>query len=865
MRPASIDRVLRDGGSIHIRPIRPDDKAQLRDHFSRMSARSVYFRFFRAKKRLTDAELAEFTELDFRQRVGLVATQRQDGVETFIGVGRYAMLPGAPGEPRRAEVAFAVADAHQRRGVASILLEQLAELARSDGVEELEADVLGENNAMLSLFRASGYHVTRALQDGVFHLSFPTHVTPAAAAAAQYRERTASAASVRAFLQPRGVAIVGASDRPGSLGGALLANVLGGGFTGAVYAVHANAHSVGGLQAYASVRAIGQPVDLALIAVPAPAVEAVIADCAAAGVHGAVIVSAGFAESGDVGRAREQRVVAAARAAGMRVVGPNCFGVLNGDPAISLNATIAPQQVTPGPVAMLSQSGALGVAVLARCARNGVGMSSFVSAGNTADVSSSDLLAYWNEDPRTRVVLLYLESFGNPRAFARIAPEVARRMPIVAVKAGRSTAGTRVAAAHSAALANLDVGTDALFAQAGVIRTDTVAELLEVATLLATQPVPGGARVGVVSNAGGPAVLFADAAEAAGLALPADLQCGNPVDLFAAQPDDYVRAMLQLGAQASIDAVVAMYITPLRTETAAFAAAIARGAAAVPAAKPVAVVFMTAEEGDAASELLHGGARGRLPVYEFPESAARALGAAVRYAAWRAGPLGAVLELDPFARQAVRAVIERALGAGSAMVTASDVAALLRAAGIDAAMAECVAPQETVEAAERLGYPLVLKAVAPGLVQRRAVGAVLLGLSDAAAVAEALTLARGRVAGLAAVELQRHIEPGREVLVGVTTDATFGPLVACRIAGEGGAAAAAQVRLPPVTNVDAEAMVAGLTGPAERAAAVDVIRRVSALVDAIPELAELVLEPVALLPDGRAVVVGATLRLAAHS
>ena len=856
-----IDRVLRDGGSIRVRAIRPDDKARLVDHFSRLSARSVYFRFFRVKKRLTDEELTQFTELDFRHRVGLVATLVRDGSEEIVGVGRYAVLDAKAGTPSRAEVAFAVADAHQGRGVASVLLEQLADIARAAGIEEIEADELGENNSMLSVFGASGYRVTRALEDGVFHLTFPTEATPESLAVIHRRERTAAAASIRAFMQPRAVAVVGASERPGSLGASLVAHLLDGGFTGPVYPVHPRAPAIAGRPAYATVSAIGRPVDLAVIAVPAEAVEAVVADCAAAGVRGVVVVSAGFAESGAAGRERQQRLAAAVRAAGMRLVGPNCFGVLNTDPAVSLNATIAPLRVAPGPVAMLSQSGALGFAVLERCARLGIGLSSFVSVGNKADVSGNDLLAYWNEDPRTRVVLLYLESFGNPRKFARVAPEVARRVPIVAVKAGRSPAATRVAAGHSAALAHLDVAVDALFTQAGVMRTDTLAELLEVAALLATQPVPAGPRVGVVTNAGGPAVLFADAAEAADLTLPGEAAGDNPIDLPAARPDDYAAAMARLGAQAAIDAVVAIYVTPLPAESTAFATAIARGAAAVPAAKPVAVVFMTTEDGGEAVAALHAGPRGRLPFYEFPESAARALGAAARYARWRARPAGTVLELDAFARQAVRAVVERTLVGGGVALAPDDLTAILCAAGITCAMGERVTPDEAVAAAERLGYPLAMKAIAPGLVHRRAAGAVLLGLRDAAAVAQGVAELRVRVAGLEAVELQRQIEDGLEALVGVTADPTFGPLVACRI-GSGLAARDAAVRLPPVTDVDAEEMLGPLLPSGDHTALADVIRRVSALVDIVPELYELVLEPIKLLPNRRgAVVVGASMRL----
>ena len=886
----AVDRVLRDGGSIHVRAIHPDDKQRLLDHFTRLSAQSVYFRFFRVKKRLTDDELRQFTELDFRERVALVATHRDAAGEHIIGVGRYAVLATAPGQPRRAEVAFAVADAHQRRGIGAVLLGHLAEIARAQGVEEFEADVLGENNAMLAVFARSGYRVSRALEDGVFHLTFPTDETPESLAVELRRDRVAAAASIRALMAPRAVAVVGASDRPGSLGGQLLANLRRGGFRGAIHPVHPSAATVGGLPAVARVSDIGAPVDLALVAVPAAVLEAVIADCERARVRAVVVVSGGFGETGTAGLAAERHLAGLARASGMRLVGPNSMGVLNTDPAVALNATFLPDGVAAGRVGLLAQSSALGLALLERCARLGIGLSSFVSVGNKADVSGNDLLAYWSEDPRTAAVLLYLESFGNPRRFARLAPLLARQKPIVAVKAGGAPSG-RAIAPDCAALAELDVGVDALFAQAGVIRTDTLEELFEVAALLASQPMPRGPRVGVVSNAGGLAALFADAAGAGGLtlpalddpsrealagALPAAVAPANPLDLLAtAEPDHFAAALARFGTVAELDAVVAIFVSPHPAEAEAFAAAIAAGAAALPADVPLLAVFLC---GATAPAALHAGPRGRLPCYEFPESAARALAAAARYAAWRSRPEGAVLPLPELAEEAIRAVVDRLLGAGgeeSISVGRGDLATILRAAGIADAMAEEVAPAEAVAAAERLGYPLVMKAVAPALGSRRAAGGMLLGLRSAADVERGVADLRARVAGLRAVILQREVEPVLEALVGVGCDPTFGPLVVCGLGGAVGALARDfAYRLPPVTDVDAAEMVAGLrlaplldghrgAAPADRAALLDVIRRVSALVEVVPELRSLQLEPLALLgPGAGAVVLDARMTLA---
>lgn len=884
----AVDAVLRDGGSIHVRALRPDDRARLAEHFARLSPQSVYFRFFGAKKRLTDAELDVFTRLDFANAAALVATLGQGDAERIIGVGRWKVT--APG---RAEVAFAVLDEHQGRGIGTLLLEHLAALARARGITEFEADVLGENNRMLEVFAHSGFSVRRVLEGGIIHVAFSTAETPEVVAAHDRRERQATAESVRPILAPRSVAVVGASRRPGTIGHALLTNLRRCGFRGPVYAVNPNAPMVDGAPAYPNVRAIGAPVDLAVIAVPAAAVEDVVADCAAAGVRGVVVISAGFAEASAAGREAERRITALVRASGMRLVGPNCMGVLNTAPEISLNATFAPSWPPAGNIAMLSQSGALGLAILDQVQSLNVGISSFVSVGNKADVSSNDLLCYWADDPRTRVVVLYLESFGNPRKFARIAPAVAQQKPIVAVKSGRSAAGTRAASSHSAALASLDIAVDACFEQAGVIRTTTLEELFDVAALLSTQPVPAGARVGVVTNAGGPAILLADACEARGLVLPplapatvealreflpVTAALGNPVDMIAsASPEQYARAIAAVGADANVDALVVLYVPPLVTQPAEVAAAIARAAGTVPAEKPVLTVFMSAR---GAPPALATGPRGPLPSYSFPENAAQALAAAVRYGRWRRRPRGTALSLSPFARAAVRAVAERVLAGATEprWLEPDDVRTLLRAAGIEFAAMEVTAPADAAAAAERLGYPLVAKAIAPGLVHKSDVGGVILGLDSAAAVAAAVETLAARLAAagyrLAQVLLQREVPGGIEALVGVTTDPTFGPLVVC---GLGGVLVEllrdVTHHLTPVTDVDAAEMLARLrtarlldgyrgSPPGDRAALVGVIQRVSALVEALPELRELDLNPVKVLPPGRgAIAVDARIRL----
>ena len=880
------DALLRDGGSIHIRAIRPDDKQRLLELFERLSSRSVYFRFFQTKQRLTDAELRYFTELDFTRDVALVATLREGQEEHIIGVGRYFRIYQDGQPTTHAEVAFTVADAHQGRGVGTLLLEHLAAIARRQGIDSFEAYVLGENNRMLEVFEASGFTVQRALDTGVFHVSFPTADTPQVRAASTERERLAAAQSMRAFLNPRAVAVVGVSRRGDGVGAALLANLQRAEFTGRLYPIHPHAAEINGLSAFPRVSAVGAPVDLALIAVPAAAVEEVVADCASAGVRGVVVISSGFAEASAAGREAEQRLRALVRASGMRLVGPNCMGLLNTDPAIALNATFTtPVLPLAGNIGMLSQSGALGLAMLDYVQTLHVGLSTFVSVGNRADVSSNDVLAYWADDPRTSVIVLYLESFGNPRRFARMAPDVAQRKPIIAVKSGRSAAGSRAAASHSAALATSDTAVEALFEQAGVIRANTLQELFDVAVLLSTQPMPPGPRVGVVTNAGGPGILLADTGETHGLVLPeltpetqAALrtvlppQAGvaNPVDMIAAAtPAQYARTIELVGADATIDALVVIYIPPLVTDPAEIAQAIAHGVGTVPAQKPVLTVFMTSQGVPAA---LNTGPRGTLPTYMFPENAALALSAAVRYGRWRTRPRGMPLRLSPFAHSAVRAVIDRVLAnvSGSLWLPPGDLATVLGAAGITLAAAEQTTPAEAVATAERLGYPLVAKIVSPDVLHKSDVGGVILGLDTPAAVAsavETLVACTQRIgARLEGILLQRQVSSGIEALVGVTTDPLFGPLLVCGLGGTLVEVLHDVVfRLTPVSDSDAAEMLTKLRAtvlldgyrgapPGDREALIALVLRVSALVESVPELQELDLNPVKVLAPGDGVI-----------
>jgi len=888
MPPYSSEAILRDGASVAIRSLTAADRDHVISVFHRMSPTSVRHRFFTTKRELSPSDLAFLDQLADGPDVALAAIVRTPDGERALGIGRYVVLA----DGRSAEVAFEVGDADQGRGIGTLLLEHLAINARRRNIATFIAEVEGDNRQMREVFTASGFAVRESLDERTFHVEFPTEDTERFVATAAAREREAAAKSLRAVLAPRSVAVIGASRSAAhSIGRAILDNLIRDGFTGPIYPIHPTATEISGRRCFPSVAAVGAPVDLAVIATPAPTVEGVIADCAAAGVRGVVVISAGFAEVG--GRDAEQRLREQVRGAGMRLVGPNCMGVMSTDPAVRLDATFSPIFPPAGNVSMLSQSGALGLAMLDYAKELHLGIADFVSIGNKADVSVNDLLAYWHSSPRTQVIALYLESFGNPRMFARLAPEVARERPIVAVKSGRSAAGTRAASSHSAALASLDVGIDALFAQTGVIRTTTLEEMFDVVALLSSQPVPVGRRIGVVTNAGGPGILLADACEAHDLTLsplaetttaalrsflPHEASVANPVDMIAsAPPEHYERAIELVGRDPSVDAVVAIYVPPLVTQPEAVAAAIARAAGAIPADKPIATVFLSSK---GTPEVLSSGPRGAIPSYSFPENAALALGAAARYGAWRQRPRGSQLRLEPEREQAIRTCV-RAWTGGTAGPAArwlsfSEISQLLTLAGVPVVDHRVAGdPEAAVATARERGFPVALKASVPRLVHKTDVGGVALQLATPAAVTAAALAMRARFPTLQGYIVQRQVRPGVETLVGMTKDDSLGPLL---IAGIGGVAVElykdVAFRVTPVSDRDAADMLDQLRGrqlfdgfrgarPADRPALIEILQRISALIEIVPEMVELDLNPVICHAPGEGcVAVDGRIRLA---
>lgn len=873
------DALLADGGTIHIRPIHADDGPALAALHERLSPDSIYMRFLSAHPRLSPEELDRFSHVDYNDRMALVAALG----ERVVAVARYERQAGE----EDAEVAFVVEDAHQGRGICTLLLEHLAAFARSKGVRRFTADTLPENRKMLAVFRHAGFDERSRIEAGLVHLTLAIDATAAAEAAAGAREQVAAVHSIERLLRPRSIAVIGASRRRGTIGHEIFRNLIAGDFCGPVYPVHPVAAHVASVRAYRSVLDISGDVDLAVVAVPARDVAKVLSDCAAKGVKGLVVVSAGFAETGPTGAAAERELVRIARSAGIRLIGPNCMGIINTDPRVSMNATFAPVPPTHGRLAFSSQSGGLGIAVLEEAERRGLGLSSFVSVGNKADISANDLLGYWEQDSATDLILLYLESFGNPRTFARVARRVSRTKPVIAVKSGRSSSGSRAASSHTAAMASPDLAVDALFHQAGVIRVDTLEELFGVAQVLSTQPLPAGRRVAIVGNAGGPGILAADACEGAGLEvpelgaatqrelrrfLPATAGLRNPVDMVAsASAEDYQLALRAVLGDPGIDAVLCLFTPPLVTEADDVARAVVAAAEGSP--KPVVANFLGMAGVPAP---LRSGTR-VVPSFTFPEPAARALAGAVRYAQWRARPSGSVPAFRDLSAATARRVVRAALAEhpDGGWLEPAAVAALLGSYGIrTAAMRVVSSAGEAAEAAEAIGLPVALKAASAELVHKTDVGGVKLGLRSPAEVAEAfeaMASALGERMGGAVV--QAMAPRGVETIVGVVQDQSFGPLV---MFGSGGTAVELfgdrAFRILPVTDTDAAELVRSVRGSpllfgyrgspeADVAALEQLIMRVALLADDVAELAELDLNPVIVSAEG-AVAVDAKMRLA---
>jgi len=904
------DVVLRDGGTARVRPITVDDAERLVSFYEQVSDESKYYRFFAPYPRLSAKDVHRFTHHDFVDRVGLAATIGGEFIATvrYDRIGKNGLPASGPAD--EAEVAFLVQDAHQGRGVASALLEHIAAVARERGIRRFAAEVLPANTKMIKVFTDAGYTQKRSFEDGVVRLELDLEPTDRSLAVQYAREQRAEARSVQRLLAPGSVAVVGAGRTPGGVGRGLLGNIRDAGFTGRLYAVNRalpdGRKELDGVPAYRSVRDIDGPVDLAVVAVPAEHVPEAVTECGEHGVQGLVVISAGYAESGPEGRERQRALVRLARAYGMRIIGPNAFGIINNSPEVRLNASLAPEPPRPGRIGLFAQSGAIGIALLSRLHRRGggvtgvTGVSTFVSSGNRADVSGNDVLQYWYDDPDTDVVLMYLESIGNPRKFTRLARRTAAAKPLVVVQGAGS--GPQGHAVRATRLPHATVS--ALLRQAGVIRVDTITELVDTGLLLARQPLPPGPRVAILGNSESLGVLTYDACLSEGL------RPAPPLDLTtAATPEDFRAALSRALADDTCDAVVVTAIPAIGEESAGDAALAEalRSAAERAPSKPVLVVHV--ELGglaEALSAAMSTAPRARaatadatapdarpervpvaepaegtrlIPAYPAAERAVRALAEAVKYAQWRresADP-GKVPEYEDIDEKGAARLIGGLLSRGQGLTLGTEeTCELLSRYGIRVRRAlPAPTPEEAVAAARALGYPVALKATAPHLRHRADLGGVRLDLADE----EQLRRAYAELAGLFGTpeELRPVVQGmaprGVDTVVRAVIDPAAGAVLSFGLAG-----AASQLlgdmahRLIPVTDREATSLVRSIrtapllfgwrgSAPVDTPALEELLLRVSRLVDDHPEVVAVTLEPVVVATEGLSVL-GASVRLA---
>jgi len=773
------DVVLRDGGTAHLRPIHPDDADAVQAFHMGQSQNSIYMRFFAFKARLSSKELKRFTEVDYKDRVAFVITIGGE----IIGIGRYDRLD----DPAEAEVAFNIADAHQGRGIGSILLEHLAAAAQENGIRRFSAEVLPENRKMLMVFSDAGYDVKRHFDDGVVSLEFNIGPTDKSRAVMESREHRAEARSVRDLMAPSSVAVIGASRKWGTVGYQLLEHVVEGGFTGPVYAINPEALELAGMLSFGRLSEVPDPVQLAVIAVPYDEVSAVVDDCAAAGVKGLVVASAGFTDDGDRGLTRQRELVRKARANGMRVIGPASLGIVNTHPAVSLNASMAPTLPRRGGLGLFSQSAAIGVSLYAASSRRRLGISTFLSAGNRADVSGNDMMQFWEDDADTSAVALYLESIGNPRKFSRIARRLARTKPVIVAKS--DSMGLRLPPGHAVRTTQAPAGAlDAMMRQSGVIRVETIEQLMDVAQIVAAQPLPAGPELAILSNSTALGKVVADSAMANGLGVgrlvtDVDLDAGMSLALPALK-----RRLRETLASEHVHAVVAALLPARGLTVESIAGVLAECAAE--AGKPVVAAFTGILDASVYVEGMVGEGH-PVPCFSNPGAAVAALAAVVRYSEWVARDQGHFVEPEGCDPEAARATLEELLadvpGEQLKELDQDAAALLLGYYGIRVLPSRAFdTADQAVDAADALGWPVALKTTEPSLRHRLDLGGVRLGIEDADSLHRNIVQMRRSLApyGAPSLEVQSMAPVGQACTFRAIEDPLLGPVISFGLAGD---------------------------------------------------------------------------------
>ncbi|WML67727.1 MAG: GNAT family N-acetyltransferase [Methanoregula sp. SKADARSKE-2] len=878
--------ILRDGTTANLRVSLPQDRDAMVDFIKGLSLESRLMRFFSHSKPGMEVidPLCDSSNPD--EAMTLIVSRTIEGEDTIIGTASYFAV-----DKKTAEFAVVVDDKFQKRGIGSLLLERLSLLAISRGFVNFTAVTHVKNKPMLEVFHNSGFEMTKEWEAGYITLKMTVLPGQESVQRSELRDLMFTTASLRPFFKPESVAVVGASRNPASIGYRIMEALVSNRFQGPIYPVNPKAKVVSSIKCCPTVDAIPEPVDLAVIAVPKELVLTVVDDCARRGVRALVVISAGFSEVGAEGKRLQDSLVQKARGYGMRLIGPNCLGILNTDPLVRLNASFSPVFPPEGKIAMASQSGALGLAILALAKRRDLGLSMFVSIGNKADISGNDLLQYWEEDPGTDVVLLYLEAFKNPRRFARIARRFSRKKPIICIKGGRSDAGMRAAGSHTAALAGSDVPVEALFSQTGVIRSESLEEMFDIAAAMACQPRLRNNRIGIVTNAGGPGILCADACETNGLvveSLPEDIQknlaaflpsaagVSNPVDMIASAPPEHYRKTIEMMLSSdSIDGLIVIYIPVGLAEDEDILKAISDGVSDVRSKgikdKPVIAVPMIWDR-----EILPLKTKGEtIPTCTFPESAAKVFSRMYEYSCWRNVVPGNILDFEDVSSQRAREICQRAIKQrGKGWLSASEVMAVLKCFGLPVPEGGvATTPDEAASIANSIGYPVVIKLDSTEVVHKTDVGGVFLNIDREEGVRKAFATMQdnfvriGKPDAMAGVLVQPMVKGGIEVMIGVTEDPIFGPLIAFGLGGiHVDIMKDVVFRVTPLTDHDASTMIREIRGfkllegfrsypPADIKSLEEILLRISLMIEEIPEIKELDLNPISAMAPGQGCVI----------
>jgi acetyltransferase len=876
------EEILRDGYRILLRPIEKSDVPMWLAFISRLSTHTKYLRFHNIPKEMTEQDAIRYCTVDYKNSFAYVAEIGKGNDRKIIAITRYYRLPNKSS----AEIAFAIEDAYQNIGLGTRLIQALVNVARENEIDIFEADVLGENQQMMIAFKDYGFHISSKLEEGEYHVTFPIKQTRTVDIREASRDRTAIVASLQPLVNPKSVAIIGAARNVGTIGNLLMRCILQSGYTGIVYPVNPNTEAVLSVKSYPSVMDIPGKVDMAIIAVPAAIVNKVADECGQKGVHALIVISDGFRERNPAGAVREDELRNITLSYGMRLVGPNCMGIINTDPKMNLNATFSQVYPSIGNIAFLSQSGAMGLTILEHVKTLNMGLSSFVSVGNRADVSYHDFLQYWEQDPATKVILLYLESFGDPDKFAKIARRVSMKKPIVAVKSGTTAAGARAASSHTGALASSDVASSILFKNAGIIRVNTVEELFNMAAMLSTQPLPKGRRLVIVTNGGGPGIIAADAAASNGLVveelsektrakirpmMKRDINIGNPIDTTAgATADEYEGILRILAEDENVDSVLAIFAPPIVIETREMEKALGRVAPLFWRYKKPILGCFIGQKG-LSSQL---GTQGHyIPLFTFPEEAMVSLRRATEYDEMRRKPQGKTPVFKDIQKEKARELIDTVIKnskTGTLWLSPTEIAELLEYYGIQCAkLAVARTADEAQTAAAKLGFPVAVKLESPTITHKTDVGGVILNVTSKPEVGKAYNTIKknlekiGREKEMTGVTIQQMFTGGIETIVGVTQDPSFGPLM---MFGSGGIYAElikdVTLKIHPITDLDAAEMIGSLkmtkllegyrgSPPRDIKAVQDLLLRVSAMVENIPEIAELDLNPVSVMLKGK--------------